>query len=339
MANRGCDVTRLLVAGLGLIGARHAQMIAGSNLCELAGVIDPNASLRGAFNAPGFASIEDVDIEADGIVLATPTPLHADHAEAAAACGWHVMIEKPVADTLDGVARIVEATRAAGVQTLVGHHRRHHASLHALREIVARDIGQPTLANCMWAMRKPDVYFEGNWRDGAAGSPVMINMVHDIDLLRFVMGEVSDVSAMGANPLRGNARVESGVISLRFASGALGSITFADNSASPWGFEAGTAENPNIGATGQDFLFITGTKGAVSYPSLTVWGGSQDWGVAVTAQHMECETTVPLAAQLAHFVDVIEGRAEPVISAADAGETLRVALAVQASIDAGGFTS
>jgi predicted dehydrogenase len=312
-------------------------MIEQSAGCELVGVIDPDAGLRACFKATGFESIEAVDIAADGIVLATPTPLHAEHVEAAAKCSWHIMIEKPVADTPEGVERIVAASMAAGVQTLVGHHRRHHQSLHALRQIVAAEIGQPILANCLWAMRKPDAYFEGNWREGAAGSPVMINMVHDIDVLRFVMGEVDAVSAVGANPLRGKSRVESGVISLRFASGALGSISFADNSASPWGFEAGTGENPNIGTTGQDFLFIAGTQGAVSYPSLTVWGGSQDWGQAVQAQRSSVEETIPLQAQLEHFVDVIEGRAKPVITAADAGETLRVALAAHEAIDAGGL--
>jgi predicted dehydrogenase len=337
MANRGCDVTRLLVAGLGLIGGRHARMIEASALCDLVGVIDPDEGLRAGYDVPGFANIDAVDIAADGIVLATPTPLHADHAEAAAKNGWHIMIEKPVADSVEGVARIVAATTQAGVQTLVGHHRRHHKSVQVLKEIVASEIGQPVLANCLWAMRKPDAYFEGNWRDGAAGSPVMINMVHDIDLLRFVMGEVAHVTAIGSNPLRASNRVESGVISLAFASGALGSICFADNSPSPWGFEAATSENPNIGTTGQDFLVITGTEGAVSYPSLAVWSGSQDWGVPVIPKVHACATTIPLEAQLSHFVKVVEGRSVPVITAADAGETLRVALQAQAAIDAFGL--
>ena len=334
MANRSRDVTGLLVAGLGLIGARHARLIEASETCVLAGVIDPDAKLRAEFDVPGFDDIAAVDIDADGIVLATPTPLHAVHAEAAAARGWHMMIEKPVADSAEGVARIVAASHAAGVQTLVGHHRRHHRSLHLLRDIVANEIGQPVLANCLWAMRKPDAYFDGNWRDGSAGSPVMINMVHDIDVLRFVMGEVASVSAVGGNPLRGVARVESGVITLGFASGAYGSIGFADTAASPWGFEAGTGENPNIGTTGQDFLFIAGSKGAVSYPSLTVWGGSEDWGKAVVPEPRDGGETVPLSAQLEHFADVIAGRAAPVVSAADAGETLRIALMAQEEINA-----
>lgn len=336
MANRGRDVTRVLVAGLGLIGARHARMIAASDLCELAGVIDPDPSLH-RYDCPGFASIEAVDVAADGIILATPTPLHAEHAEAAAARGWHILLEKPVAESLEGVARITTAAMRAGVRTLVGHHRRHHRSLQALREIVATRIGHPVLANCLWSVRKPDAYFEGNWRMGAAGSPVMINMVHDIDVLRFVLGEVASVDAIGANPLRGADRVEAGVMSMRFASGALGSIAFADCAPSPWGFEAGTKENPNIAATGEDFLWITGTEGAVSYPSLTVWGGSHDWGQAVQATIQPAGETIPLEAQLAHFIDVIGG-ADPVITAADAGETLSVALAAQAAIEAKGLS-
>lgn len=328
-------MTRLLVAGLGLIGARHAQMILDSDICELAGVIDPDMSLN-RFGVPCFSNLHEVDVAADGIVLATPTPLHAEHAEIAAERGWHMLIEKPVADCPEGITRISTAAQAAGVRTLVGHHRRHHKSLHRLKEIVSTKIGQPVLASCLWSVRKPDSYFDGNWRDGAAGSPVMINMVHDIDVLRFVLGEVERVEAIGAAPLRQSGRVESGVISLGFVSGALGTIAFADCAPSPWGFEMGTGENPNIAQTQEDFLFITGTQGAVSYPSLTVWGGSVDWAHAVTADVQEVEPTIPLQAQLAQFVDVING-AEPVISAADAGETLRVALAVQAAIDAKGL--
>ena len=330
-------MTRLLVAGLGLIGARHAQMIVDSDLCDLVGVIEPDASLN-VFGVPCFNSLKAVNIAADGIVLATPTPLHVEHAEISAARGWHMLIEKPVADTPEGVARITRAAEAADVRTLVGHHRRHHKSLQALREIVANEIGLPVLASCMWSVRKPDAYFEGNWRNGAAGSPVMINMVHDIDVLRFVMGDVVGIDALGAAPLRGTTRVESGVISLRFASGALGSIAFADCAPSPWSFEAGTGENPNIAVTGEDFLFISGSEGAVSYPSLTVWGGSVDWGTGATSEMREVEETVPLQAQLAQFVDVISG-AEPVINAADAGETLRLALQAQAAIYAKGIAA
>ena len=325
---------RILVAGLGLIGSRHVQAILDHPGAVLAGVVDPDASLRAGYDAPGFARLVDVDVEVDGAILATPSAMHADHAEICLARGWPCLIEKPIEVDLAGADRIVAASAASNLPVLTGHHRRYHASVLRLREIVQSGaIGQPVLATGIWAYRKPDDYFVGNWRAGASGSPVMINMVHDIDLLRFVIGEVAEIAAMGAQPIRGAGRVESGVISLRFENGALGSMSFADSAPSPWGFESATRENPNIGATGQDCLWISCSKGAVSFPSLTVWSGSSDWSQAPTPQRQEVPQTHALTAQLTHFLDVLNG-ATPLIDANDARRTLAVTLEVETQIGA-----
>jgi predicted dehydrogenase len=173
-------------------------------------------------------------------------------------------------------------------------------------------------------MRKPDEYFQGNWRT-AGGSPVMINLVHDIDLLRFVIGEISQTAALRGSSLRGSDRIESGAIALMFENGATGTISFADNAASPWGFEAGTGENPNIGTTNQDMMWITGTKGAVSFPSMTIWHGTNWDTPAQTSQHQTPRNTrAPLDAQLDHFIEVMNGTA-PLIDVTDAARTLAIA--------------
>jgi predicted dehydrogenase len=110
-----------------------------------------------------------------------------------------------------------------------------------------------------------------------------------------------------------------------FENGATGTISFADTAPSPWGFEAGTGENPNIGTTAQDMFWITGTKGAVSFPSMTLWQGT-DWGQPARTQPLQAAQNrrSPLDAQLDHFIDVMDGAA-PLIDVADASRTLRVA--------------
>lgn len=323
---------RLLVAGLGLIGSRHARAVLDHPGAELAGVVEPRAELRAHYDVPGFAQLEDVDVPADGAILATPSNLHADHAETALARGWACLVEKPLAADLAQADRIVAASARAGLPVLTGHHRRYHGCVRRLRQIVrAGNIGAPVLASAIWAVKKPDAYFQGNWRQGRDGSPVMINMVHDIDLLRFVIGEVAEVSAMGGQPVRGAGRVESGAISMRFDNGAIASIAFADTLPSPWGFEAATGENPNIGTTGQDCLWIAGTKGGVAFPSLTVWGGAEDWSQAAAPTLVKTEPTQALTAQLDHFLDVLNG-AQPVIDAADARRTLELTLQAEALV-------
>ncbi len=322
----------ILVAGLGLIGARHAKSVIEHAGVQLAAVVDPDRDLRAAFNVPGFASLKEVDVPVDGAILATPSHMHSDHAELCLSRGWPCLIEKPIEVSLDAADRIVAASTKANLPVLTGHHRRYHASVHALRDMLkSGEIGVPVLANAIWAVKKPDSYFQGNWRAGGAGSPVMINMVHDIDLLRFVLGEVVEVQAMGGQPIRQAGRVENGVIALRFDNGMLASIAFTDASPSPWGFEASTNENPNIAGTGQDALWIMGTKGGVSFPSLNVWTSAADWGEAPTARQVPVETVVPLDAQLSHFIKVLDG-ATPLITAVDARRTLAVTLEVEALV-------
>ncbi len=321
---------RLLIAGIGLIGARHLRHALEVPDVEVVGCVDPVLSQA---DVPHFASIDAVDVAVDAVLIATPSHLHADHAEAAAARGWHMLIEKPVAHSVAAAERISRAADGAGVQTLVGHHRRHHARVAQLKAMIEGGvIGAPILASMIWAMKKPDSYFEGNWRAGADGSPVMINLVHEVDLLRYLFGEVAVVTGVGSNAQRGAARVESGAVSVMFDSGLAASIGFADSALSPWGFEAGTGENPNIGTTGEDYLRISGSRGSIGFPSLTVWGDAEDWSQPAVPETCVGESNVPLVAQLQHFADVVAGRAAPLVSAADATESLRVTLAIEAAV-------
>ena len=320
---------RILVAGGGLIGSRHLQSVADHPACELVGLVDPDPSVEALDSVRRFADLTEVSDEVDGIILATPTHLHADQGIFAAQKGWHMLIEKPVADDLQGARRLAQAVSDAGVGSLVGHHRRYHASIHQLRSLLQQGrIGTPVTATMIWAMRKPDEYFQGNWRT-VAGSPVMINLVHDIDLLRFVIGEVAVVSAVCGQGIRGSERIESGAVALVFENGATGTISFADTTPSPWGFEAATGENPNIGTTCQDMLWITGTGGAVSFPSMSLWQGT-NWSEPAQFQTItKAENTkAPLDAQLDHFVEVMHG-ATPLIDVNDATRTLDITLEVE----------
>ncbi|WP_187428256.1 scyllo-inositol 2-dehydrogenase (NAD(+)) [Roseobacter fucihabitans] len=321
---------RILVLGGGLIGIRHVEAVEAHPGCTLVGLVDPDTSI--APHLKRFVDMAEVTEPVDGVIIATPTGLHARHGIYAASRGWPMLIEKPVASDMAGAQALAHAVVQAGVGSLVGHHRRYHAPVQQLKALIDEGrIGTPVCANLIWAMRKPEGYFDGNWRT-AGGSPVMINLVHDIDTLRFVLGDILAVTGLRGAGLRGSARIESGAVALAFANGATGTISFADTTPSPWGFEAGTGENPNIGATGQDMMWIMGTAGAVSFPSLTLWSGT-DWGQAATRVPLavEVNTTPPLAAQLNHFLDVIDG-ATPLIDVADATRTLAITLDIEAQL-------
>lgn len=322
---------RILVLGGGLIGIRHVASVKAHPDCTLVGLVDPDPSIQ--TDVPQFSSLEEVTGDVDGVIIATPTHLHAAHGIEAAKRGWHMLIEKPVAGTAQDAHALTTHLQGTAIKSLVGHHRRYHAPVQQLKASLANGVvGTVVNVSLLWAMRKPDTYFEGNWRT-AGGSPVMINLVHDIDLLRFVIGEIAQTTALRGASLRGSNRIESGAVALAFEQGATGTISFADTAPSPWGFEAGTGENPNIGTTQQDMMWITGTRGALSFPSMSLWSGS-DWGSAATPVVFEAaqNSKSPLDAQLDHFVAVMDG-ATPLIDVADATRTLTVARQIEEQLD------
>ncbi|MEM8729600.1 MAG: Gfo/Idh/MocA family oxidoreductase [Pseudomonadota bacterium] len=324
-------MTRLLMAGTGLIGHRHMAHIEAHPDLVLAGVIDPMPERRPE-GVPGFGDIADVDVAADGIIIATPTPTHAPLTLAALERGWHVLVEKPVAEDLDAAQTMIDAAKSANRQILVGHHRRHHPRVAKLKELIASErLGTPVTAALLWTMRKPDDYFDVPWRAGMDGAPVKQNLIHDVDTLRHLFGDVVYVTGFGSNAVRGANRTESGAAVLGFASGVSVTIAFADTTPTPWGFEAGTGESPFIPKTGQDFLRIACTRGAIEFPSLRTWSGAETWNELPKASETEIEDAVPLIRQLEHFAEVIAGSATPLVSAEDARATLETTLRIEAA--------
>ncbi|REJ71850.1 MAG: gfo/Idh/MocA family oxidoreductase, partial [Proteobacteria bacterium] len=178
MANWGGDVmVKLLLAGTGLIGERHLNHILEHPDLTLAGIIDPVVENRTTPHAPGFATLDDVDVAADGIILATPTDTHAPLTIAALERGLHVLVEKPVAASLAEADQMIAASKRTGKKILVGHHRRHHPLVSKTVEILSSgQIGRPLVASLLWCMKKPDDYFDVDWRKGVDGGPVKQNL-------------------------------------------------------------------------------------------------------------------------------------------------------------------
>lgn len=323
-------MTRLIVAGAGAIGRRHVVHIDEHPALTLAAIVDPNPATADLADAPRFDTVHDLDIEADGIVIATPTQDHEATLAETARRGWHALIEKPLAPDLASVDRMIATADAARVYILTGHHRRFHPKVTALKAILdSGAIGQPVVATSIWNVRKPDGYFDVAWRKGRDGAPVQMNVSHEVDLLRFLFGDITRVAGLGSQAVRQEGRVESGAAVLGFASGLTASVTFADTTPSPWGFEHGTGENPNIAHTGQDSLRISGTKGAVEFPSLRVWSGAHDWSQAPTPQEHPAGEGLPLVLQLEHFARVIAGTETPLNDARSGRATLAATLEIE----------
>jgi predicted dehydrogenase len=332
---------RLAIMGTGLIGRRHAEHVARE--ADLAAVVDPSPSARAvaeAHGAPWFASLDDllaVD-RPDGVIVATPNQLHVENGLACVGAGLPALIEKPIADAVADAESLVAAAEAAGVPLLVGHHRRYNPLIRRAREMIAAgELGAVIAVQATCWFAKPDSYFEPEWRRTAGAGPIFVNLIHDIDLLRFLCGEIESVRALQSNAVRGHAVEESAAILLRFASGALGTVSVSDTIAGPWNWEMTAGENPAYPRTSEACYMIGGTRGSLSLPDLGLWShqGDPDWWTPISRQSSPVDTADPLALQIRHFAAVIRGEAEPLVSGREGLETLRVIEAVKRSAGSG----
>ena len=115
-----------------------------------------------------------------------------------------------------------------------------------------------------------DDYFDVAWRREPGGGPILINLIHDIDNLRFIAGEIAAVQAVTSSARRGFAVEDTAAALLRFRDGALGTVVLSDTVAAPWSWEltAGERTSYSYPQTGQDCYLFAGTNGALAVPSL-----------------------------------------------------------------------
>ena len=344
---------QIAVAGAGLIGRRHIELIQASSGARLAAVVDPSpesASWAAALGVPCFDSLDalfaarvDGRVRVDGIILATPNHLHVPGALLCAQQGVPALIEKPVADSLAAGQHLADALATSQVPMLVGHHRRHSSTLQAARDAIQRgDLGRVVTVMGSAQFYKPDSYFEqGAWRRQAGGGPILINLIHEMDNLRFLCGELDSVHAVASSAQRQFDVEDTAVMTLKFASGALGTFTLSDTVASPRSWEQTSGENtayPRYAS--EDCYFVAGTQASLAVPTLRCWSYAQDgrepgWWTPFQETTLPLEAVDPLEAQLTHFCDVIAGRAAPIITVADALQSLRAVEAVRRSIATG----
>lgn len=223
----------LAVLGAGRIGTLHAQHLAGGVPgARLVAVMDVDR--KAAENAAAFgdaAVASDLDevlgrSDVDAVVIATPTSLHADHVRAAAVAGKPIFCEKPVALDLETTDAALSAVRDAGVPFQIGFNRRFDPGFEELRRRV-RDgvLGAVELFRSQSSDPAPPTaaYL------ATSGGIYRDSVIHDLDMARFVVGEVERVTALGRvlvdDVFARHEDVDTSVLTLEFASGALGTVT------------------------------------------------------------------------------------------------------------------
>ena len=336
---------RIAVVGAGLIGRKHIDVLrSGRPDYVLAGVADPSAAAReeaSTLGYPWFASLSELldETQPDGAVIAVPNQLHVETGLACVERGIPILIEKPVADTVREALHLVEAAEAAGVPTLTGHHRRHNPIMQKAKALIEQGaLGRVVAANSIWWLHKPVGYHDLAWRREPGGGPVLINAIHEIDCLRMLCGDIVSVQAADSNAVRGYAVEDTAAAILRFESGALGTLVLSDTVSSPWAWEATSGENPDFAHSGQDSIFIGGTRGSLAVPSLERrWhdAGEESWLTPLTQRREPVVHVDPYFPQMRNFAEVIRGQAAPVLSGRGGVMTLATTLAITQSARTG----
>lgn len=337
---------RLAVIGAGCIGAKHASMARRNEACLLVGIADPDLDRRAVadeLGVPFYRCMRELLHHADpeGVIIATPNATHATVATACAERGLHMLIEKPVADTLENARRIVAAAKDSSASVLVGHHRRHNPLVRKARDLVRGGaLGRLAGFSALWTLLKPDDYFEVAWRrERPGGGPLLINLIHDIDSVRFICGEVTSVYARMNSAARGLPVEDSLSLSLTLDNGALGTILASDATPAPWSYEATTSENPAYHHVPENCYHFVGTAASLAFPRMELWrypeGGGRGWTEPLEQHSMSVPAVDPLVAQLEHLCRVVREEEEPLVSAEEGARSLAVALAAQASAETG----
>lgn len=328
----------MAVLGAGLIGRRHIDTIlACPDEAELVGVADPVAGAHGfpQVNAPFFKTTEELldRVKPEAVVIATPNRLHALQGIDCARRGIHFIVEKPVTESLESAAALLRAVRESGVKTLTGHHRRYLPAIRHARQLLDQgQIGRIVGVSVIWATRKPDRYFDATWRKEPGGGPILINLIHEIDLLRHLTGEIESITGQVSSGVRSFAVEDTSGAVICFAGGALGTILCTDTGLSPWTIEQGTAENPAFAFTAENSYRFIGTEGSLELPNLKLWSARDPqhmaWDKPLTSTPIKVADSDPYVEQLKHFRRVIQQDEAPLISAGDGARTLAATLAL-----------
>lgn len=336
---------RIGIIGLGLVGRRHVDAIAHVSGVDVAGVVEIDRGGAEFARNQGldiYSSVENLLLKArpDGVIISTPTPLHIPQALECVDRACPILIEKPISTHSDDAIALVNQAHRANVPVLVGHHRRFNPLVKRAHQIIKDgSLGEVRAIQATCWFYKPDEYFEkAPWRKRKGAGPISVNLVHDIDLLRYLVGEIASVQTLATPSVRGFENEDVAAMLLRFVNGAVGTITVSDSIVAPWSWEHTSREYSVYPVTFEKCYLIGGSKASLSIPDLCLWaheGGKQDWWAPISSTCQIKETSDPLINQIRHFADVIKGRIQPIVSGHEGLMTLRVIEAIQRSAQTG----
>lgn len=333
---------RIALIGAGAMGRQHAGYIANEPGAKLVAIADPySETLANELGVAHFSDHCDMlgAVQPDAVIIANPNDLHVDTALGCMTRKIPALLEKPVAISRAEAERLIDAQRQHNSPVLVGHHRRHNPVTTRTKEVIdSGQLGRLATVTAMWQTCKPEEYFEAEWRQRRGAGVVLINLVHDLDLMRYLCGEITAVHASTNNALRGFEVEDSAAILLEFENGTLGTLVGSDAVVSPWGWDQNVNEVPIFAKhLDQSCYYLAGTKAALNVPQMRLWqyAAQHDWRHNLDEQYLSVPEGSAQQRQLSHFLDVAKGKATPLVTIEDAARTLMVVDAIEEAASTG----
>jgi len=296
---------RVGVIGVGTMGSNHARVLAGLSGVQLVGVADPDREQRDlVMRMIGCPAVNDLHallgFGVDAVTIAAPTHLHHDIALTCIARGVHVLVEKPIASTVEEGRDIIAAARRAGVILMVGHVERFNPAVIAIKQAIH---GEDILSIAITRV--------GPFPPRMSNVGVVIDLaVHDIDLIRwFTDSDIVEVQPQLSSAMA--EREDIALLQFRTASGVLAHIN--TNWLTPF-----KARNVTV-ATREKYV-----TGDLRTRQVTECFGFQPDG-AYSMRHVSVGHDEPLRAELISFVDAVRTGKPPAVTGEEGVASLEIA--------------
>jgi UDP-N-acetyl-2-amino-2-deoxyglucuronate dehydrogenase len=341
------------IIGTGKVGHLHAAAL--RNLAESEFTAVCNVNFAGAqefaaqYGVKAYRDVEEMVTEGgvEAVTICTPHPLHAEPAIKAARAGAHVIVEKPLASSLEDCDAMIGAAREAGVKLAMISQRRLYAPVERIkRAIDDGKLGRPALGTVNMLGWRDEAYYasnawRGTWRGEGGG--VLVNQApHQLDLLQWFMGPIDELFGCWANLNHPYIEVEDTAVAVvRFKGGALGQITVS-NSQNPalYGKVAVFGTNgAGVGVqTDGGAMFIAGMSTITEPPVNDLWtipgeeGRLKEWQQEDSDFFFKIDATKYYhELQLRDFLQAIIADREPMISGEEGRKTVELFTAIYRS--------
>ena len=335
----------IAVVGPGLIGREHISLIKKNPRCQLHSIVTP----ENGYSENGsvvFKSLQECFAQSvpDGVIIASPTNYHYEQTAFCVSNGIRCLVEKPICGTVKEAHSLLELSECNKL-ILVGHHRHHSSIIDAAKRCLSdQSLGELRTVIASAQYYKPDAYYlEKKWRAlPGAGGVLLINAIHDIGLLRHLVGEIETVQAFGRRSRISHDIYGTVSVNMKFANCVIGSLVISDEVSSINSWEVTSGQNPIFPDYSDGFAYIFGgTRGSMALPSGATYLDplSNGWRTKMIKSSLNQEIENPLENQLNHFIDMIEKNVNPKIGVWEGINNLAVVKAIEFSLSKGGIMS